>query len=35
VGICGIPLLVLFGLPLFFIIRWAMRRSRKGKSASA
>jgi len=35
VGICGIPLLVLFGLPLFFIIRWAIRRSRKGKSASA
>ncbi|OGO45996.1 MAG: hypothetical protein A2Z30_06980 [Chloroflexi bacterium RBG_16_64_43] len=33
VGICGIPLLVVFGLPLFFIIRWAARRSRKGKSA--
>jgi Domain of unknown function (DUF4349) len=33
VGICGIPLLVLLGLPLFLIIRWAMRRSRKNKVA--
>jgi hypothetical protein len=27
--------LILFGLPLFFIIRWALRRSRKGKRAPA
>jgi len=35
VGICGLPLVVVFGLPLFFIIRWAARRSRKNKTASA
>ncbi len=33
VGICGIPLLVLLGLPLFLIIRWTVRRSRKNKAA--
>lgn len=35
VGICGVPMLVVFGLPLFFIIRWARRRSRKNKAAPA
>ncbi len=35
VGICGVPILIVFGLPLFFLVRWGLRRSRKSKATPA